>query len=251
MSGLGALLSRGNGDSAPRNDDSMTAQSGEQANRTSEVAADTTTESRTTQEPTSFADAGTDFKTVGGEKQPTTGGIDSLFDDDGNVDEGDKQAKLIVTSLPIMNFKIGRFQFTRGVLNLFEDKDVTDFRALVKTLPPADRNQLKIVDREAAEAMVRPIEPGATKQFDSSVGRHGDTIGGGETVGTKPLDPGVGGQGEQFVKRAQQNNNVPVAGTEPKHVVTDSNGGDVQSQEAIDQQKKVDELADGKPVDQA
>lgn len=162
-------------------------------------------------------------------------------------DNGNREPIMIVTSAPIQRFKIGRFQFERAVLNLFEREDADEFRKLVSKLPAADRNQLKIIDREAAEQMVRPIEPGATKQFDSSVGRQREVLGTGDKViGDDPLDARVGGQGEQFAKVAQMDNNAPVAGTEPKHVVNQVNRGDVDK--TAEDRAKQDEKNSGDNV---
>ncbi len=164
---------------------------------------------------------------------------------DDTVDEeesGDRNPVLIATSAPIQRFKIGRFQFERAVLNLYSQEDADAFRKLLKGLPPVDRNQIKIIDKDAAEAMVRPIEPGATKQFDSSVGRQRETLATGDKViGQDPLDPNVGGQGEKFAKDAQMDNNAPVAGVEGKNVVNQVNQGDVQSDEQKNQQAAANE----------
>lgn len=196
MAGLGSLLSKSNGD---------------KPEDTNDVANESNNESNV--ETTTKDDTAADF----GNAEDSVGSED-----------GDREPKLIATSAPIQRFKIGRFQFERGVLHLYDDKDVEDFRNLVKQLPPVDRNQIKIIDKEAAEALVRPIEPGATKQFDSSVGRQRERAATGEKViGDDPLDPNVGGQGEKFAKVAQSDANRPVAGVEPKHVVNDVNQGDV------------------------
>jgi hypothetical protein len=243
MSGLGALLGRSNGGDNPDNSDAMTSTSDAQANRTSPVAGPTTEQEArnesqampgaTGQGPTTATEAAQRATEESFQAENDLGGENRGLSPDHNLvgreqGNGDREPKLIATSAPIQRFKIGRFQFERAVLNLYEDEDVADFRKLVGKLPPVDRNQIKIIDREAAEAMVRPIEPGATKQFDSSVGRQRERSATGEQViGSDPLDAGVGGQGEQFAKVAQMDGNRPVDGTAPKQVVNEQNRGDV------------------------
>lgn len=164
------------------------------------------------------------------------------FDQSTEIEQpGNREPKLIATCAPIQRMKIGKFQFDRAVLNLFEQDEVDEFRALMSKLPPADRNQIKVIDKEAAKNLVRPIEPGMTKQFDSSVGRGKQTTATGDSlVGKDPLDANVGGQGEKFAKVAQMDNNAPVSGTEPKHVVNQANQGDVDktAEERADSDKQ-------------
>lgn len=153
----------------------------------------------------------------------------------GEEDEN-QEAKLIATSLPIQRYRVGRFEFERGVLNLYNDDDVDEFRSLIKTLPPADRNQIKIIDKAKAEEISMRHEPGATKQFDSSVGRGRERLATGDSVvGDTPLEGAEAeGQGEKFAKLPQQAGNTPVAGKDGLNVANELNQGDVQSQAEID-----------------
>lgn len=227
MGNLGSLLSKGSGTSAPDNSDANTTQSDANANVTSET-------------PRANPDAvdNATLQNFDDENNTLTGDNQGLSPDHnlvGREHGGDRSPKLIATCLPIQRFKIGRFQFEKGVLNLYEDSDVSDFRKLLEGLPPVDRNQIKIIDREAAERLVRPVEPGATKQFDSSVGRQRETLATGDKViGDQPLD---GTNREQFAKRAQTDNNIPVTGTDDKNVVNELNRGDVQSDDQIKDQQ--------------
>ena len=224
MAGLASLLGSTSGAGATAdqtNSDAMTATNDSQANQTSDNA------NKSSDEPTRTTNDGSDENLAGNNPAPTVDPTGGLFDV--GDDTGDREPVLIATSAPIQRFKIGRFQFDRAVLNLFDQDDADEFRSLVSKLPPVDRNQIKIIDRSAAEALVRPIEPGATKQFDSSVGRQQDRVGGASAVGTEALDADVGGQGERFAKVAQMDNNAPVAGTEPKNVVNEANQGDVDT----------------------
>lgn len=97
-------------------------------------------------------------------------------------------AKKLYTSAPVMSLKLGKFQFTRGVLTLDDPTDIEQFDKLLKTLPPRERNAIRTISVELAEAMVRPIEPGVTRAFDSSVNRQQDRVGGQDVVGTVALD---------------------------------------------------------------
>ncbi len=200
MSNLANLLS-----TASRSADSTTTN----ASATSEKSQAGSEQGNQTTQPTGFEDE----SRVGKEQNTKPLSADSgFFDSESDDDVASKgEPKLIATSLPVQRFKIGRFQFERGTLSLFTDEDVSDFRSLVKQLPPADRNQIKIIDREAAERLVRPIEPGVTSQFDSSVGRQRETLATGDkTVGTDAIDRPTP---ESFAKQAQTDNNAPVGGT--------------------------------------
>jgi len=149
------------------------------------------------------------------------------------------RAAALFTSHPIMRLKLGKFQFDRGLLTIEDSEDAAEFKKMLDKLPARDRNQIREISVDAAERLVRPIEPGVTTQFDSSVGRQRETLATGDkTVGTEPLE---GLNREQFAKGAQTDNNAPIAGTADKQVVNESNQGDVQTQEKVDEQKKINE----------
>ena len=131
------------------------------------------------------------------------------------------------TSHPIMRLKIGRFQFDRGLLVLTDSKDVAEFDKLHDQLPERDKNQIRKIDTKAAERLVRPIEPGMTKTFDSSVGRQREVAATGDKViGDEPLE---GAGIEKFAKLAQTDANKPVDGSADQHVVNEKNQGDVDT----------------------
>lgn len=94
----------------------------------------------------------------------------------------------IYTSAPVMSLKLGRFQFTKGVLTLTDSTDIELFDKLLGTLPPRERNAIRTISMEKAIAMVRPQEPGVTKNFDSAVGRQRETVAGQATIGTEALE---------------------------------------------------------------
>jgi len=98
------------------------------------------------------------------------------------------KANKLYTSAPVMNLKVGKFQFTKGVLTLTDPDDIAMFEKLLRGLPPRERNAIRTISIEKAEQMVRPIEPGMTKAFDSAVGRQRETIAGTATVGTVALE---------------------------------------------------------------
>ena len=234
MAGLGSLLNKPQSGASPDNSNANTGTSDSNANVTAENAAGNAT---------SETDEGDD--SLNGTNQRLSPDTSTV----GQEESGDQQPVLIATSAPIQRFKIGRFQFDRAVLNLYSEKDAEEFRKLVKGLPPVDRNQIRIIDKEAAEAMVRPIEPGATKQFDSSVGRQREVLGTGDKViGDNPLDASVGGQGERFAKTAQMDANRPVDGVDSKNVVNDVNQGAVQSEDQIKDQQAANESLSGDRV---
>lgn len=98
-----------------------------------------------------------------------------------DADVKDKIEK-IYTSSPVMRLKLGKFQFDKGVLTLTDQNDVEQFDKLLSTLPPRERNAIRTISLEKANAMVRPVEPGVTKNFDSSVGRQRERGAAGEKV---------------------------------------------------------------------
>lgn len=102
-----------------------------------------------------------------------------------------EKVEKIYTSAPVMRLKIGKFQFEKGVLTLTEADDVAMFDKLLGTLPPRERNAIRTISMERAIAMVRPSEPGVTKNFDSSVGRQRETVDGQQVIGDTALEAPV------------------------------------------------------------
>lgn len=58
------------------------------------------------------------------------------------------------SSHPIAKYRIGRFQFERGVLTL-EDADAEEFDALLATQPQTVKRRIKKADQAAAESIAR------------------------------------------------------------------------------------------------
>lgn len=76
------------------------------------------------------------------------------------------------SSHPVQNFAIGPFQFVKGVMTLLEGEAIDAFEELLDALPAPDRLMIKTVDLGKAEEIAANfLRGGATKQFDSSVGR--------------------------------------------------------------------------------
>lgn len=79
------------------------------------------------------------------------------------------------SSHPIMNYKVGRFEFDNGLLTLRDDKDISEFRKLLEDpkFPRSERNRIKELDLSAAEAqsrLVRSQSPKASKAIGSDTG---------------------------------------------------------------------------------
>lgn len=77
------------------------------------------------------------------------------------------------SSHPILKYKIGRFRFENGLLELTEKKDIEDFERTLKQLPRSESIRLKKLDLSAAEAMVRAVRelsPRASKAIGSESG---------------------------------------------------------------------------------
>lgn len=120
------------------------------------------------------------------------------------------------SSHPIANFQVGRFKFEKGLLRLDAD-DAAAFEKLMATLPPVEQSKIQKLDVEAAVAIVKQriaeAQPGATQQFDSSIGERAKQM-----VGTGKL----GDESEAFTNQGQQDMNAPVHGADPtRHLTTD------------------------------
>lgn len=116
---------------------------------------------------------------------------------------GDRGGKLY-SSHPISNLTIGRFQFEKTLLRLDSD-DAADFDALLKKLPPMERNRVQVIDEQAAAAIVNARqESQATKEFDSSVGPD-------RVSRLRDIGPTVGvGKLEAFASTAHTDMNHPI-----------------------------------------
>lgn len=93
----------------------------------------------------------------------------------------------IYTSHPISRFRLGRFRFVDATLRLDNETDVAEFERLLDAMPPRERSQIKKIDFDAANALVKARQPSVSKSFDSSVGRQESTVAGQQTVGTQPV----------------------------------------------------------------
>lgn len=77
------------------------------------------------------------------------------------------------SSHPIAKFRIGRFQFDRGLLRLSGD-DLTAFRALMEKASPRDQALVTEIDPRAADTVARSfLESRRTRGVDTSEDRPG------------------------------------------------------------------------------
>jgi hypothetical protein len=77
------------------------------------------------------------------------------------------------SSHPILKFKVGRFRFENGLLELRNEDDVDEFRKVLGDLPTPERLRIKELDVSAAEAQVRKVigdSPRASKGIGSDTG---------------------------------------------------------------------------------
>lgn len=96
----------------------------------------------------------------------------------------------IYSSHPVSNYQIGRFQFNNSTLTLGNDDDISEFEGLLKTLPLYERNKVRTLSIDAANALA--IETGRiTKGFDDGSSKAMEKLRasnpktGGENMGTK------------------------------------------------------------------
>lgn len=98
------------------------------------------------------------------------------------------------TSHPVQNFRIATYQFEKGVLKFEEgeEESLEGFEKLLESLPLIERQRIKKIDIEAAEALIEKLKAesgGPTQKIDSTVGERvnkpkpvgnlGRTLGGG------------------------------------------------------------------------
>jgi len=77
------------------------------------------------------------------------------------------------TCHPIQRFKISRFQFENGLLELTKAADVAEFTQMLSELPMTERMRIKDVDITAAEKVVADYiaqQGKVTQVMDSSIG---------------------------------------------------------------------------------
>lgn len=72
--------------------------------------------------------------------------VEQLQDVDSNV--------TIYSSSPSENYRVGRFQFEKGILRL-DAEDAAEFDKIVEGLPPLEQNGIRKIDREAGEKVAR------------------------------------------------------------------------------------------------
>lgn len=110
--------------------------------------------------------------------KPVKGSSRSLADD--------SEPAARYSSHPIANYRLGRFHFDRGLLNLDSD-DAAEFERLYQQLPITEQRRVTKLDVGAAERFLKERAAnrtaGATKQFDSSVGERA----GATPIGTEEL----------------------------------------------------------------
>jgi hypothetical protein len=98
------------------------------------------------------------------------------------------------SSHPIQNFAVGAYQFAKGVLTLLDGDAIEEFESLISKLPAPDRLLIKTIDLGKAEEIAKGFTVGgATKAFDSSVGRAAleKLAAGAQTIGTVELGQGT------------------------------------------------------------
>lgn len=161
------------------------------------------------------------------------------------------------TSHPIANYKLGRFQFSNGVLSLTKDSDVEEFEKLLNddNLPTIERNRVKKIDLARAEQIVKDrlaAQRQISQVTDSSIGdphRNTPKVGKGDLLAgdtgavgmtnladADSLPPAVG-QGSEGETSSTQTADAPVlvtgtGVTDPNHAGTNAGGtGDATSGE--------------------
>ena len=93
-------------------------------------------------------------------------------------------ARAIYTSHPVARLRIGGFKFENGTLDFnkpeYTDEDESKFKKLYESLPPAEKNRIKLIDVDLATELSKRIlamQPMVTRTVDSSHGRPDHEIG--------------------------------------------------------------------------
>lgn len=102
-------------------------------------------------------------------------------------------AERIWSCHPARTYNFGKFKFRDSVLKLSDPSEIADFEELLAQLKKQNKREwgrFKEISVARASDIVRDRlkQSLATKQFDSSVGRQLETLGGEPVVGTKPLE---------------------------------------------------------------
>lgn len=102
------------------------------------------------------------------------------------------------TSHPIMNYAVGDFQFTNGLLSLKSQEEVDEFESVLndKKFPPQERNRIRKIDVEAAHRIAQAsidAQRTVTQNTDSSLGARGvnDSKTGKTSLVSDPLGGGT------------------------------------------------------------
>lgn len=66
----------------------------------------------------------------------------------------ENEEQVTYSSHPILNYKLGRFQFVKGVLKL-DAEDAAAFDELLEKQPPREKARVKKIDRDAAERVAK------------------------------------------------------------------------------------------------
>lgn len=89
----------------------------------------------------------------------------------------ENESKILATfsCAPVQNYGIGPYQFEKTLLRFEagQEEELEKFKALVESLPAAERARIVYIDVEAAEsqlAAIRAASGGATRAIDSTVG---------------------------------------------------------------------------------
>ena len=96
----------------------------------------------------------------------------------------------IYSSLPIQSYRLGDFQFVKGMLELSNPKDIEKFEAHLAQMHSRYRRGIKTISLEVAEKLAAAHLSSSTKQIDSSAGRQAlqDLQNKVPVVGTEPVD---------------------------------------------------------------
>lgn len=112
--------------------------------------------------------------TTEGDIRPQAGlvGDKPFAEQERDISDAVLDAKHLYSSHPIMNFRVGRFQFEKGLLTLTDSEDAETLEKLLKTMPMTESIKVKKLDPEGAARLVlqNRARPAATKGFDSATG---------------------------------------------------------------------------------
>lgn len=132
------------------------------------------------------------------------------------------EGEVLWSSHPILNYRLGKFHFEKGLLRLNSD-DAAEFEKARSEQPISEQNRTRKLDVAAAERLVRETrqrEPKVTSQTDSSSGERTDNT---KAVGDGDLALGHAALSQQDQNAIVDiNTNAPQTpdqgvGTKPAH----------------------------------